>query len=122
MAATAKRTPAAKRTTATKRPSKKGKGPELAENHTESEAVAHAILTAFGDLEPSVNRIMYADLSEPARMHAISLFRDSLTAPGDPYRNPAKAIEAAQLIDDAAAAAAAAAASPDQNVVAAAES
>lgn len=101
MAATAKRITPAKRSTATKRPTKKGKGLELPEVHTESEAVAHGILVAFGDLTPSVNRIMFADMTEAARLHAINLFRDSLGVPGDPYRNPAKAIEAGLAMDGA---------------------
>ena len=68
----------------------------LAENHTASEAAAHELTTEFSDLQPSVNRIMAAGLDEDGRMHAITLFRASLGAQGDPNRVPANAIAAAQ--------------------------
>ncbi|MCU1359492.1 MAG: hypothetical protein JWN99_781 [Ilumatobacteraceae bacterium] len=71
----------------------------LPENHTPSEAAAHALIRQFGDLEPSVNRIMNADLSEDARLHAVGLFQASLGVPGDPNRMPLNAIEAARLAD-----------------------
>jgi len=89
--------------TAAKRPSttKRGKGKDagLPEGHLPSEAVAHAISLEFSDLAPSVRRIMDAELEEPGRMHAISLFKASLGVPGDPNRNPAVAIEAGRLVD-----------------------
>ena len=69
---------------------------ELPENHTPSEAAAHALIRQFGDLEPSVNRIMSADLSEEARLHAVGLFQASLGVPGDPNRMPINAIETAR--------------------------
>lgn len=72
----------------------------LAEDHTPSEAVAHAIRMEFGDLSPSVNRIMNAGLHEAGAMHAITLFRDSLGVPGDANRNPMVAIEAGRLVPD----------------------
>lgn len=71
----------------------------LAENHTPSEAAAHALIRQFGDLEPSVNRIMNSDLSEAGRLHAVTLFQASLGVPGDPNRMPLNAIEAGRLID-----------------------
>lgn len=71
----------------------------LAENHTPSEAAAHALIRQFGDLEPSVNRIMNSDLSEEGRLHAVTLFQASLGVPGDPNRMPLNAIEAGRLID-----------------------
>lgn len=74
----------------------------LPENHTPSEAAAHALIRQYGDLEPSVNRIMAADLSEPARLHAVELFQASLGVPGDPNRMPLNAIEAARLQDTSA--------------------
>lgn len=74
----------------------------LPENHTPSEAAAHALIRQFGDLEPSVNRIMNSDLSEPARLHAVGLFQASLGVPGDPNRMPLNAIEAARLIESGA--------------------
>jgi hypothetical protein len=88
--------------TPTKRPTtgKRGKqGSGLPEQHTPSEAVAHAIAAQYADLAPSVNRIMASDLGEPGRFHAITLFRESLGVPGDPNRNPVHAIESGRLVD-----------------------
>ena len=65
----------------------------LPEDHTASEAVAHAITSLHADLAPSVNRIMTADLDEDARFVAISLFSHSLHVRGDQYRYPLNAIE-----------------------------
>ena len=88
----------AKRSTSPKR-SKKDLSNQLPENHTPSEAVAHGIISRYGDLTPSVNRIMHSGLGEDAMMHAISLFKDSLGVPGDPYRDPANALEAGRLLE-----------------------
>jgi hypothetical protein len=88
----------AKRPTA-KRAASRKPGSGLPEDHTESEAVAHAIAIEYNDLVPSVNRIMSSDLGEPGRLRAITLFRASLGVPGEPYRDPAKAIEAGRLVD-----------------------
>lgn len=71
----------------------------LPENHTPSEAVAFEIRMERNDLTPSVQRILGAGLAEPGTFHAINLFRTSLTAPGDPNRNPAVAIEAGRIVD-----------------------
>ena len=90
---------AAKKTAKKSTRAKKVTGPVLAEDHTPSEAVAHEIMVQFGDLTPSVRRIMESELGEPGRLHAITLFRDSLGVPGDPNRHPAKAIEAGQAHD-----------------------
>jgi hypothetical protein len=79
--------------------SSKSKEPVLPENHTPSQAIAHAITTQYADLAPSVNRIMEAELREPGMLHAITLFRDSLGVLGDPNRNPAEAIERGKAID-----------------------
>jgi hypothetical protein len=87
MAAPAKRTKA-------KRPYKAGD--PLPEGHTESDAVAYAITSAYRDLEPSVKRIMLSDLDEAGRLQAITLFQASLGVPGDPNRDPAMAIETAR--------------------------
>lgn len=76
-----------------KRAAAKAKDSGLPENHTPCEAVAHQITSRYADLKPSVNRIMASDLTEESRLVAITLFRDSLDAPGDPYRNPDSAIE-----------------------------
>jgi hypothetical protein len=64
------------------------------ENRTESEIVADAIVARYTDLAPSVNRIMQAGLSEPGRLHAITVFERSLGVPDDPMRNPLNAIAA----------------------------
>lgn len=96
--AAAKKVPAKKRA-AKKRPGAKV-GSELPENHTPAEGAAHALLEERGDLEPSVRRIMDSDLTEPGRLHAIGLFRESLTNPGDPNRMPANAVEAAREVED----------------------
>ncbi len=93
MATPAKRSPA-------KRPGSKGAA-VLPENHTESEALGHAISLEYADLRPSVNRILMSDLGEAGRVHAITLFRASLGVAGDPNRNPATAIEAGRLVDTA---------------------
>jgi hypothetical protein len=74
----------------------------LAENHTPSEAAAHAVIREFSDLEPSVNRIMSADLNEAGKLHAVALFRASLGVAGDPNRMPINAIEASRKINGSA--------------------
>jgi hypothetical protein len=86
--------------TPVKRSSKKS-AVVLPENRTESEIMRDAILSRYNDLAPSLNRIMDAGLSEPGRLHAITLFQESLGAPGDPMRNPTNAIEAGRLKDRA---------------------
>jgi hypothetical protein len=101
-AATAPKKPAAPRKTPTAASRRKAQGPVLPEDHTPSEAVAHAIIVESIDLTPSVNRIMNSDLHEAGRMHAITLFRDSLGVPGDPNRDPAVAIEASRKIREGA--------------------
>ena len=85
------------RSTAAKRAAK---GVVLPEGHTASEAIAHAVGTQYNDLTPSVNRIMNSGLGETGKLHAITLFRESLGVAGDPYRNPANAIEQGRLVDD----------------------
>jgi hypothetical protein len=91
--------PAPKTRPAAKRGSK-SRTDVLPDDHTPSEAVAHAIRTEFVDLTPSVNRILNAGLAEPGQLQAITLFRDSLGVPGDPNRTPAHAIEAGRKIDE----------------------
>ena len=65
------------------------------EDLTPAQSVAHDILTRRADLLPSVDRIMEAWLDEPNAEKALTLFRDSLDNPGDPYRDPRAAIAAA---------------------------
>ena len=87
--------------TSTKAGGKK-KAPVAPENQTPSEAIAAAVMAQYGDLKPSVERIMNADLGEQGKMQAITLFRESLGVPGDVHRDPAQAIEAGRLADAAA--------------------
>lgn len=97
--ATAK--PTTRRASSARAAGKRGAKPQatLPENHTPSEAIAFDIRMDRIDLAPSVSRIQNAGLNEPGTMHAISLFRDSLTSPGDPNRDPSVAIEAGRLVD-----------------------
>jgi hypothetical protein len=82
----------------TKRPTRKAAA-ALPDNSTPSEVVANTILTGYNDLAPSVRRIMEAGLDEPGRLHAITLFQQSLHAQGDPMRDPANAIAAGARLD-----------------------
>jgi hypothetical protein len=79
----------------------KSKSPVPVENQTESQAVAHGIAIRFNDLSPSIDRIMNAGLDEAGQLRAITLFRDSLGVPGDPYRIPYNAIEAGRSVERA---------------------
>lgn len=65
-----------------------------------SEQTAHRIVQEFGDLAPSVDRIMTADLTSTQRLQAINLFSDSLGKLDDPHRDPRAAIEAARAMVD----------------------
>jgi hypothetical protein len=67
------------------------------ENRTESEIVAETILVRYGDLGPSVTRIMQAGLSEMGQLHAITVFQQSLGVPDDPMRYPLNAIAAGRM-------------------------
>ncbi|MEQ1872783.1 MAG: hypothetical protein ABL953_03565 [Ilumatobacteraceae bacterium] len=100
-AAKAAAKPTTRRASSARAAGKRGAKPQavLPENHTPSEAVAFDIRQDRIDLSPSVARIQNAGLNEPGTMHAISLFRDSLTTPGDPNRDPAVAIEAGRSVD-----------------------
>jgi hypothetical protein len=57
-----------------------------------SDQVAHDIVLEFGDLKPSVTRIMDAELDDDQRLNAVVAFRDSLQDPGNPNRDPRVAI------------------------------
>jgi hypothetical protein len=85
--------------TRTSRPGTKRKAIVPPEDWTPSQVAANEITQQYRDLEPSVNRIMTADLGEDGRMHAITLFRESLGVPGDPNRIPVNAIEAGRLAE-----------------------
>ena len=54
--------------------------------------IAYEIVSERRDLLPSVERIMNAGLSGPATTDALTMFRTSLQAPGDPNRDPSVAI------------------------------
>ena len=84
--------------TTRKRASKKPVGPPA--DRTPSEEAAHAIIASYSDLAPSVNRILNAPLTERGKMHAITLFRESLGMQGDPMRDPANAVAAGLLVDE----------------------
>ena len=67
---------------------------ELAPN----ELLAHEVVSRYGDLSPSVVRIMEADLDENQRNWALTAFRDSLVSIGDPNRDPRVAITNAAAV------------------------
>lgn len=54
--------------------------------------IAYEIVAERRDLLPSVDRIMNAGLDEDGTLGALTLFRYSLTAIGDPNRDPRVAI------------------------------
>ncbi len=66
------------------------------EDLTPSEQLAHQIVSDFGDLAPSVERIMEAELDDAAREQAMTAFSESLGNPDDPNRDPRVAIANAQ--------------------------
>ncbi len=60
--------------------------------------IAYDIVAERRDLLPSVERIMNADLDEDSKRDALTLFRCSLNAAGDPNRDPRVAIAACSPI------------------------
>lgn len=56
------------------------------------ERLAHEIVSKYGDLLPSVARIMDAELDEEQGLAALTAFRDSIDTAGDPNRDPRVAI------------------------------
>lgn len=52
------------------------------------ERLAHEIVSAYGDLLPSVERIMNAELTEEQGLAALTAFHDSIGTAGDPNRDP----------------------------------
>jgi hypothetical protein len=52
------------------------------------ERLAHEIVSTYGDLLPSVVRIMDAELTEEQGLVALTAFRDSIGVAGDPNRDP----------------------------------
>lgn len=66
---------------------------------TPAELIGYEIVSRHADLTPSVDRILKSTMSEAGRLHAITLFRDSLGQPGDPNRHPATAIAAGLALE-----------------------
>lgn len=56
------------------------------------EQLAHQIVTDHGDLTPSVERIMTAEIDDDQRLAALTSFHASLGQIGDPNRDPRTAI------------------------------
>ena len=56
------------------------------------EQLAHQIVTDHGDLTPSVERIMMAEIDDDQRLAALTSFHASLGQIGDPNRDPRTAI------------------------------
>lgn len=73
---------------AKKTESRWSKGAADLEDLDPRERLAHEIVTAHGDLVPSVERIMDAELTEAQCLVALSAFRDSIGRAGDPNRDP----------------------------------
>jgi hypothetical protein len=61
--------------------------------------LAHSLVAKHRDLTPSVDRIMNSELSDDARMHALSAFADSIGQSGNPNRDPRVAIANAAAAD-----------------------
>jgi hypothetical protein len=81
-----------------RRPAKPAENPYLtsgsADELSPANRIAYEIVAERRDLVPSVERIMNAGLDQDATVRALSLFRESLTAIGDPHRDPRVAIAA----------------------------
>jgi hypothetical protein len=82
-----------------RRPVKPTENPYLtsgsADDLSPANRIAYEIVAQRRDLVPSIERIMNAGLDQDGTVHALSLFRDSLTTMGDPHRDPRVAIAAA---------------------------
>ena len=57
-----------------------------------NELIAHEVVSQYGDLAPSILRIMDAELTDEQRNVALTAFRESLGTIGDPNRDPRVAI------------------------------
>ena len=68
-------------------------GDTALEDLAADEQLAHGLVTDFGYLTPSVERIMDSELPAAGREHALAAFRESLSNIDDPNRDPAVAIE-----------------------------
>lgn len=53
---------------------------------------AYTILTQRGDVLPSIERILQAGVSDEVAIKALGLFQESLSAAGDPNRDPRVAL------------------------------
>ncbi len=58
----------------------------------QDEQIAHRLVSEFGDLAPSVQRIMDAELEPDQRHRAMTAFEASIGQLGDPNRDPRVAI------------------------------
>lgn len=76
-----------------KSPAPDWRTPGIPDELSETDQLAHAIVTERRDVLPSVERIMSADLDPDARTRALTLFSNALQTPGDIYRDPRLAIE-----------------------------
>ena len=78
---------------------KRAENPYLASSSvdelTPANRIAYEIVAERRDLVPSVERIMNAGLDQQTTVRALNLFRESLTAIGDPHRDPRVAIATA---------------------------
>ena len=81
-----------KKRTVAKKPAADWKSPGAPDELGAAEQVAHGIITDRSDLMRSVERIMDSALDADGRRRALELFRDSLSSPGDPNRDPRVAI------------------------------
>jgi hypothetical protein len=78
------------------RPTKQSANPYLTASSIDelspASRIAYEIVAERRDLLPSVERIMNAELGHDATVHALTMFRDSLSTIGDPHRDPRVAI------------------------------
>ncbi len=63
-----------------------------------NEQVAHRLVSKYRDLAPSVERIMYAEISDDVRTRAMDAFANSIGQIGDPNRDPRVAIDNATRV------------------------
>ncbi len=68
-------------------------GSKPIEDLAPDEQLAHALVSEFGYLKPSVEHIMDSELPEAGREHALTAFRASLGNLDDPNRDPKIAVE-----------------------------
>lgn len=59
-----------------------------------SDRIAYDIMAERRDLQPSVDRIMNAELDDDKKLEAMTLFQNALGTVGDPNRDPRVSIAA----------------------------